>query len=138
MKKNNRKGFTIVELVIVIAVIGILATVLVPTFSNITTKANNSAALQKARNIYTEYLAHDNVKGQPLTTVYVDGGNSKYFKVEAGKAMSETPVTLPTDGTAYVLVSMTGNTVVIDCSATPAQGKTHSDCATCKGQDTVG
>lgn len=30
--KKNKKGFTIVELVIVIAVIGILAAVLIPTF----------------------------------------------------------------------------------------------------------
>ena len=48
--KNNRKGFTIVELVIVIAVIGILAGVLIPTFSGITQRANESAALQQAKN----------------------------------------------------------------------------------------
>ena len=49
MKKlNNKKGFTIVELVIVIAVIGILAGVLIPTFSNIISKATDSGALQEA------------------------------------------------------------------------------------------
>ena len=30
MKKSNRKGFTLVELVVVIAIIGILAAILVP------------------------------------------------------------------------------------------------------------
>ena len=44
-KKNNRKGFTTVELVIVIAVIAILATVLIPTFSNLITDAKESANL---------------------------------------------------------------------------------------------
>jgi len=34
-QKKDRKAFTIVELVIVIAVIAILAAVLIPTFSNI-------------------------------------------------------------------------------------------------------
>ena len=50
MKKQRGKGFTIVELVIVIAVIAILAAVLVPTFSNIIKKANNSAYLQEKKN----------------------------------------------------------------------------------------
>ena len=48
MKKTNKKGFTLVELVIVIAVIAILAAVLIPVFSNLIGKANESAALQNA------------------------------------------------------------------------------------------
>lgn len=47
-KKNNRKGFTTVELVIVIAVIAILATVLIPTFSSLINKANESSRDQTA------------------------------------------------------------------------------------------
>lgn len=41
--RRNKKGFTIIELVIVIAVIGILAAVLIPTFVNLTNKANEAA-----------------------------------------------------------------------------------------------
>lgn len=48
MKKFNKRGFTIVELVIVIAVIGILAGVLIPTFSSITQRAQQTAAMQEA------------------------------------------------------------------------------------------
>ena len=55
--KNNRKGFTIVELVIVIAVIAILAGVLIPTFGGMIKKANESKALQEAKNAYTADLA---------------------------------------------------------------------------------
>ena len=63
-KKNNRKGFTTVELVIVIAVIAILATVLIPTFSNLVNNANDSAALQNAKTTYDAYLtAYDYTKG---------------------------------------------------------------------------
>ena len=56
-RKNNRKGFTIVELVIVIAVIAILAGVLIPTFANVIKKAQTSAILQEAQNAYKEAYA---------------------------------------------------------------------------------
>ena len=58
-KKNNRKGFTIVELVIVIAVIAILAAVLIPTFAGMVEKANESKALQEAQNAYKEALSKE-------------------------------------------------------------------------------
>lgn len=47
--KKDRKAFTIVELVIVIAVIAILAAVLIPTFANIIKKSNLSADKQAVR-----------------------------------------------------------------------------------------
>lgn len=47
--RNNKKGFTIVELVIVIAVIGILAAVLIPTFGSVVENAQRSGALQEAK-----------------------------------------------------------------------------------------
>ena len=59
MKKSNRKGFTIVELVIVIAVIAILAAVLIPTFSNLIKKANESSDIQAVRQMNT-ILAAEN------------------------------------------------------------------------------
>ena len=43
MRNTNKKGFTIVELVIVVAVIAILAAVLIPTFSGVIAKARLSA-----------------------------------------------------------------------------------------------
>ena len=49
MKRTNKKGFTIVELVIVIAVVAILAAVLIPTFVSLVNKANESADIQAAR-----------------------------------------------------------------------------------------
>lgn len=56
-KTNNKKGFTIVELVIVIAVIAILAAVLIPTFSGVINKANESGALQQATALYKDAYA---------------------------------------------------------------------------------
>ena len=53
MKKHNKKGFTIVELVIVIAVIAILAAVLIPTFSSVIKKAKISSDTQLCKNMNT-------------------------------------------------------------------------------------
>ena len=48
--KKNRKGFTTVELVIVIAVIAVLAAVLIPTFASLIRKAEESVYLQEKTN----------------------------------------------------------------------------------------
>ena len=71
-KKVKRNGFTTVELVIVIAIIAILATVLIPTFSNLITKANDSKVLQEARNAYTGYLLENNGSA-PTVMLYNEG-----------------------------------------------------------------
>jgi len=51
MKKNLKKGFTIVELVIVIAVIAVLAAVLIPTYKDLVQKANLSVDKQAVTNM---------------------------------------------------------------------------------------
>lgn len=90
MKKSNKKGFTIVELVIVIAVIAILAGVMIPTFGGIIADANKSAALQEARNEYTKYL----MKHPEAEIDYVKNGDT-YYDVDADFAV---PTTAPTTG----------------------------------------
>lgn len=94
MRKNNRKGFTIVELVIVIAVIAILAGVLIPTFSSVVEKANKSAEIQEVRNAYTQYL--DTAKGEPADKVYVaitrDDNTTVYYFIKAVSWMLNRPL----------------------------------------------
>ena len=62
MKKFNKKGFTIVELVVVIAVIAILAAVLIPTFSNVVDKAKESKAMQEAKAAYDVWYSEEVTK----------------------------------------------------------------------------
>lgn len=51
MKKNNKKGFTLVELVIVVAVMAILVAIAIPTVGTVTTKATNAVADSNANTI---------------------------------------------------------------------------------------
>ena len=54
--KPTKHAFTLVELTIVIAVIGILVAILIPTFANVIDKANAKSALSDARNTATQYV----------------------------------------------------------------------------------
>ena len=91
MRKPNKKGFTIVELVIVIAVIAILAAVLIPTFVSVTRKANESNDVQAARNMNT-FLAAAKVTDEvdsilDVYDIFEDSGYSveNYKPLYAGR-----------------------------------------------------
>ena len=49
--KHVKAGFSLVEMLVVIAVIGIIAAIAVPTIGNITDQANNSKAKRNAQNL---------------------------------------------------------------------------------------
>ncbi|KUJ96215.1 MAG: Prepilin-type N-terminal cleavage/methylation domain-containing protein [Desulfonauticus sp. 38_4375] len=55
---NKEKGFTLVELLIVIAIIGILAAIAIPQYSKYRQRAFNSAALSDLRNFKTSMEAY--------------------------------------------------------------------------------
>ena len=67
VRNNKRRAFTIVELVIVIAVIAILAAVMIPTFGGIIKKANISADTQIAASMNTQ-LSIYKAEGKKIET----------------------------------------------------------------------
>lgn len=69
MLKKQKKGFTIVELVVVIAVIAILAAVLIPTFAGLIKKAQISNDQTLVRNLNTS-LAISSEGGAGKSTMY--------------------------------------------------------------------
>jgi type IV pilus assembly protein PilA len=101
MKRNNKKGFTIVELVIVIAVIAILAGVLIPTFGGIVKKSQESAEVQKVSAAYKEALAIDLADGKidATGTEKTDAINGYQFTFTVGTNGAITNVTVATTET---------------------------------------
>lgn len=65
-KKLNKKGFTLIELVVVIAILGILALVAIPRFMGMREDANESAVIANLRNIQT---AAETVAAQTNATI---------------------------------------------------------------------
>ena len=99
--RKAKKGFTIIELVIVIAVIGILAAVLIPTFSNVIDKANATSAMENAKNAYTNFLVENAADLKMDTADFYIKSGTYYFLVTDGQFASDV-VAAPTDSSAIV------------------------------------
>lgn len=130
MKRNsNKKGFTIVELVIVIAVIAILAAVMIPTFGNVIEKANDSSRQQAAAAAYKEAYAvamtNDGEINAEDDIVTTDSGFTFDFTTLTGDAPK---ITVTVDETKQP--KFKGYTVSIDNGNVKVSPKTNTDSGT--------
>ncbi len=116
-RNNKEKGFTLIELMIVVAIIGILAAIAIPQFSSFRTKAYNSAALTDLKNAMTQ------------EEVYF-GDNQTYGATSSLSITTSKNVTLTatTGSSTYYIVSRhsAGNTTY---SVTGSVGKIYDSAA---------
>lgn len=103
-KTNSKKGFTLVELVIVIAVIAILSAILVPTFSSVIGSANKTKLESAIRANIVEFLSENTTEAaasaidEATFEGVLDSSKTYYYTYKNG-ALEE--VSAPDDASSY-------------------------------------
>lgn len=131
MKKSTKKGFTLVELVIVIAVIAILSAILIPTFGNVISNANETKYQSGAKAGYEEMLVdqledHPEVGEMKALVIYKEGDKvvrayeSANGELKAVENVASTGKTYGT-GDAAVTVKYNGKNVALTKGSTDVE-----------------
>lgn len=119
---KNKKGFTLIELIVVIAILGILALFLLPQFMGYSEDAKLQVAKANTRTVWTA------AKAAETTSEYKTFSELKEFKKEVtdklGTSFIENDVTVNAtknaDGKTWSLTSVSYKTNGITCTYTPS------------------
>ncbi len=127
MKINSKRGFTIVELIIVIAVIAILAAVLIPTFSNLINQANEAVDESLVRNL-NESLAMDGTSkhltmSQALAATKAQGFDVSKINAKASNQGEKNEILWDSENDCFVYLKGETLKYIPDSEKTPINGR---------------
>jgi type IV pilus assembly protein PilA len=123
MKRSIQKGFTLIELMIVVAIIGILAAVALPAYQDYTIRAKISEVLiagSSVKSLFSEAFQTDGITGlNNAATAYSlvppSEKNSKYVKDITTLLVSPWTITMQVKATQGngIPTSLDGNTITL-------------------------
>lgn len=81
LAKKKKKGFTLIEMIVVMAIIAILAAILIPMLSKYMTDATQTTGSSTARSGYTAAAAWASSKMRAGAIVAADGDDGNTYKI---------------------------------------------------------